>query len=349
MTVMPMIMNTQYREFVNVSRGAKFAADAGDLHNALGQFIIAINKDSQRVRAGHNFMQMMTPGSQMEALGWLGNYVTVYVEDDPFWDELAKAKSDDLDTFMRKNIGRIPLALQADVSSGLKLTGFLVAMRAFVNQTAPNMTNWETLTYKDQPYVKITPTETARSQEEHLENLAVYYSASGESLLVTLIEDMLKHSIDRRLARAEAKKKGDKPPEIEHPWLGQNVALTVDNKLIRLAAALMSQSRRPSQMQAASWNNLPILNEWKRRYPNEDPVKLHARFWNINLACPGGGNYVWNEKWQTMESTVYGHPGEPKDGPILHPFFQFLERADFGLTFEEQGLRAKASLTKEDK
>ncbi len=125
------------------------------------------------------------------------------------------------------------------------------------------------------------------------------------------------------------------------------MALAVQGKLLQYAAGLWTQSRRPSPMQADSWNNLPILNEWKHRYPNEDPVKLHARFWHADLVCPGGGEYAWNEKWQTMESTAYGHPGEPKNGPLLLPVYQYLEGGDFGLTFEEQGLRTKAILTRQ--
>jgi hypothetical protein len=346
LTVMPMILGTEYREFVNVSRGGKLPSDAADPHNALGQFVIAINKDANQVRSGANFLSMMTPGTKLDALGWLGNYLSIYVDEDPFWDELAKVQPEDMQKFLQKNVGRIPLAIYADVSSGFKLTGFLVGLRAFVDQSAPGMTNWETLTYKDQPYVKITPSERARSREEELENLAVYYVASGDSLLLTPNETLLKRSIDRQLAREEAKKKGEKLPEAQHPWLGENVSLAVQGKLVQFVAG-MTQYRRPSPTQIESWNNLPILTEWKRRYPKEDPVELASKFWHADLICPGGGKYVWNEKWQTMESTVYGHPGDSKEGPALQPFYQVLERGDFGINFEEQGLRAKVMLNRQ--
>ena len=48
------------------------------------------------------------------------------------------------------------------------------------------MTVWESLTYKDEPYVKITPSERAKQRDDELEKLAVYYSTSGEALIVTL-------------------------------------------------------------------------------------------------------------------------------------------------------------------
>ena len=72
-------------------------------------------------------------------------------------------------------------------------------------------------------------------------------------------------------------------------------------------------------MQRLSWGNLPILNEWKRLFPEDDSVALHERLWGVKLVCPGGGEYKWNESWQTFESTVYGHPAEPKNGPMAPP------------------------------
>jgi hypothetical protein len=60
--------------------------------------------------------------------------------------------------------------------------------------------------------------------------------------------------------------------------------------------------------------------------------------------CPGGGTYRWNEKWQTYESTEYGHPGEPKAGPTLAAGLRDIQSADFGLTFEPDGLRARGEV-----
>jgi hypothetical protein len=97
-------------------------------------------------------------------------------------------------------------------------------------------------------------------------------------------------------------------------------------------------------MQSLAWSNLPILNEWKRRYPDQDPQVLHERLWQERLLDPAGGRYVWNEKWQTMESTVYGHPGEPKPGPLRPSALNGLNSASLGVTFEEQGLRGRVQI-----
>jgi hypothetical protein len=41
-----------------------------------------------------------------------------------------------------------------------------------------------------------------------------------------------------------------------------------------------------------------------------------------------------------MESTVFGHPGEPKSGPASQ--FSKMTGGNLGVTFENQGLSAKA-------
>ena len=107
---------------------------------------------------------------------------------------------------------------------------------------------------------------------------------------------------------------------------------------------MMSTPSYQTTRKLRAWGNIPILNEWKRLFSNEDPVKLHERLWQTRLLCPGGGRYVWNEQWQTMESTMYGHPGQPKSGPAVPPGISDLAGGEFGLDFEDSGLRARAVL-----
>ena len=110
---------------------------------------------------------------------------------------------------------------------------------------------------------------------------------------------------------------------------------------------LLFRESYQSRQQILAWSNLPILTEWKRLFPDQDPVKVHEQFWQTKLVCPGGGSYVWNEKWHTMESTVYGHPGEPKPGPQQIAALANLTGANLGLSFEDQGLSAKVVLDRQ--
>jgi len=126
-------------------------------------------------------------------------------------------------------------------------------------------------------------------------------------------------------------------------WLGRSLGLQVDRKFIDVLIKAM-QDDYQAHLQMLAWNNLPILNEWKRLYPDKDPVKLHEQLWGVKLLCPGGGTYVWNDRWHTMESTVFGHPGEPKSGTAS--LFPGMTDANLGITFEDQGLSAKGIMNR---
>ncbi len=360
LTVMPLIWASDYRDVISYSQGAEFEPDAGDLHDTLAHVIMSLNTKSPRLRRQTNMLRMLTGNVQIEPLSWMGNNVGLYVDEDPFWKDLAAVPADELDEFMEKEGWRIPLAVRAEVSSGLKLTLFLAALRGFIEQAGPGMLNWETLTYKDQPYVKITPTERAIGQTEILSKLAIYYTASGKSLTVTPNEHVLQRAIEREMGRLEAAKhnsdkdtaaqdgaslKGSQAPTPQYHWLGSNLALHVDKRLLQVLAAA-GHDRYQHAMQDRAWSNLPILNQWKRRYGDKDPVELHQQFWQERLLCPGGGKYVWNDQWQTMASTVYGCPAAPQKGPLAPPLLQTVKQANFGLTFEEQGLRTRVELAR---
>ncbi len=124
------------------------------------------------------------------------------------------------------------------------------------------------------------------------------------------------------------------------PVLGENVGAQITGAGFE-KLALISDS---ADIRARAWGNLPILNEWKRRFPGEEPVALHERLWQVRLVDPAGGAYQWNEALATMESTTYGCPEAPRRGPIVPPALQAIQRANFGITFEGQGLRARAEL-----
>jgi hypothetical protein len=344
LTVMPLIFASEYHELVELSRGAKLAPTAGDPHDAPIQFVMGINHDALPMRSAGNLLQGAIPG-QTDPLSWIGSSIGMWVEDDPFWDELARKKDDqERWKFFEENVARLPVAVQIDVSSRIKLTAFLVALRGMIEQTAPGMVAWESLKYHDQAYVKLTPTERAKKElPPGVKEPCLFYAILPDGLLLTLNQRLLEQAIDRQAAREKAQADGKPIAAPAHPWLGASECLQFNQKAVTMLAELGREAYR-TQMQRLAWSNLPILNEWKRRYPDRDPVALHEQFWQTRLVCPGGGKYVWNEKWQTMESTVYGNPGQPKTGPSIPPALAELLHANFGLSFEDQGLRARLEL-----
>ena len=343
LTVMPLIAGTDYRQFINVTRGSGITPGSGDPHSeALLHLAMAINTQSETIQQAGNFLASINPSLKANPLGWVGESIAIYADQDPFWDKLNKA--DKSDKFLEMNYHQLPLALHCEVKNPLGLAAFLAALRAYLEQTAPKMTVWQNSEYNGQAYVKITSTQTGDAGA--LRNLAVYYAVTPRSLVLTLNEPLLKRALDRQSAREVAKADGKPEAAPLKPWLGTNLCLQVETQFLGAFQALTRDSYESGQ-QLLSWNNLPILNEWKRLYPSQDPVKLHEQFWRTKLICPGGGRYVWNDQWQTMESSVYGHPGEPKTGPGKILPLANITGANFGLTFENQGLSAKAVLDRE--
>ena len=344
-SVMPLIAGSKYREYIRVASGAKIKPQAGDRHKgALFHFALAVNLKSQTARQADSTLRALTRSlGKTTALGWMGESVAVYAEKDPFWAELAKANEQNKWQFLIQNIHRLPVVARAEVSNSLKLALFLTGVRTTIEQSAPGLTGWETLTWHKQPYVKITPTDQARrSAGDRLnKEFAIYYAATPRSLIVTLREDLLKQAIDRERAAVQAQKEKKPLPVSTPPWLGSSVAVQMDRDVLKFFEMLESKEYQ-AEAQARAWAAIPILNEWKRRYPKQDPVKFHQRFWQTTLHDGGGGTYVWNKAFQTMESTRYGYPGEPKQGPIWPAALRAVRALNFGITFEHNGLRAKA-------
>jgi hypothetical protein len=362
LTVMPLILGSGYREFVNISRGAKITAGAADPHAALVRTALAINTDSKTVKDWTNMALNFVPQFPGEPFGWLGGWVTIYIEYDPIWKELDETPPEKLDEFYRKNWQRIPIAVEIESIDPQKLTVFLDVLRAFLDKIMPETLIWDSFIYRDQTYVQVKFTENARHKYANDVDAALYSAPIDGVWILTPREDVLKRAIDRQLARAAGEKNSDKPEANEQaaapPWLGENLCLQIDRRMLNLLNQASSgiwgvlngpQPMTDLFMQERSWSNLPILNEWKRMFPDEDPVQVHERLWHTRLVCPGGGQYVWNDEWKTMESTIYGHPGQPKSGSKVAAQLLPFKAANFGVTFEEQGLRAKVELTRDAK
>lgn len=348
-TVMPLILNSSYRNYLDIVRGGKLADDAGDRHDeALYQLIFAVDPESRQLRSFEGFARAFMPGST-SPLSWIGGDLTFYVDDDPVWDKLAA--TEDYDDFVDENLSDLPLAVRIASKSTLKMAAFFAGLRVFVQQAAPNLTIWESFEHAGSTYVKISATEEAEDLGE-FEELSLFYVTLADGVTFSLREDVIRRAIDRRVARKAAGGEVDADAVSPTaagvaPLLGESVSLQVTERGVDVVRRVFDSSAR-NRLRIRSHAAIPILNEWQRRFGGGDPafdsVAFHDRHYGVRLVCPGGGAYVWNEAWETMESTVYGHPGKPLDGPSLPPAVRLYQRGEFGLTFEEDGLRARAGL-----
>ncbi|MFH1371429.1 MAG: hypothetical protein ABII09_09125 [Planctomycetota bacterium] len=347
-TVRPLTAGSDYREFIEIAGNKTLPDGAGDLHKeSLLHFVMSIDPNSPRVQRFGNFirpMETMTPDAGVNVFNWLGDWVSVYVDDDPLWQELDKAIADgnEIWEFMGNNVWRLPLAVHVDVGNSFKVVAFMVSIRAFIEQSAPEMTIWETLKHNESPYVKVSLSTQGRDGAPGgLRDAAIYYALTPKALILTMNETLLKRAMDRMGQDANSVK--SLKPDEKYKWLGDSAGVKAKQTAFTILQGVFGDNIN-RVFERRSWSNLAILNEWKRMYPKENPVDVHLRLWKTKLVCPGGGQYVWNEEYQTMESTIFGHPGKPKEVRKLpESLFEYSD-ADFGLTFEGDGLRARTVL-----
>jgi hypothetical protein len=314
-TVMPLSAGTEYAWLRELTRKGKLTPEAGDRHaEALLHFAVGL--------------QSAEPEFWFHA-GITG--IALYVEDDPIWSKLEKG-DDFQEYFDRHGWHGIPLAIHFDTTDPDEVAKQY--LRWLERDKTP-----ETRKHNGQTYVKLAATPTKYG------DYTCYYAKTPRGVVFACNEDVIRRALDRHHQRAEtAKEKKPRPSDAKlRPWLGDHTGLQLNRGALKLLSAVLSFNYQ-QMMQTRSWNNLPILTELKRRYPDRDPVALYEKAWGIRLYCPGGGQYAWNGEWHTMESTVFGHPGQPKRGPLLPQGLSQIEHLDFGLTFENDGLRARTVL-----
>ena len=380
LTVTPLVQRTQYAFLQALTQGVKIRDGMGNHREAIVQLTLAINKQSP-------IMQMLTltiPPQLYylkllgEALDWFDQSISVYLDDDPSLDDLTKLIQEIRHKGFDNNYHKVPSAewiplvqyeslmqwvpivlqspigIRIESTSNLKLTQFLLNLRSFLEATVPGMLKWELRTYREQAYARVSLSElfhqNMRPEEselaKQLEKVAIYYAIFDNALEISLQERVLQRAIDRNIERHATPMNAESPTNSDKSWQGQ-LKVKINKKLLLLLSSIAREDYQ-SKMQQIAWSNLPILNEWNRRYPSQDPLTIHERLWQTRLICPGGGAYVWDEQWQSFTSTVYGHPGNPKNGPAIPPLLEQFRSLNFDLGFENQGLRARIVLERDD-
>jgi len=197
-------------------------------------------------------------------------------------------------------------------------------VRVFAEQAVPGLLDFQTREHAGKKYVAMVIQEDAGFEETP----TLFYAVLPGALCLSFSSRVIENAIDRGIGRTE----GVAIPA-ETLWAGRSAALRIGGAFRDAVASDLIKLAIRDQLRARSWANLAILNEWKR-LGVEDPLAYHEERWGTRLVCPGGGDYVWNEAASTMESTAFGHPAGPKDGPLLPPALETLRQLDFGLDFE---------------
>jgi len=329
-TVLPLILATDYRELAGLTTGARLPPGAGDPHpEALAQFVMGFNRKSD------NFAKTIARyegfvGQQFEIAGWIGDWVTLYVDEDPVWDEFVKSKLAESE-FWEKRQWQFPVAIGISVHDPKKHDQFVKKFRDLINRFVP-------LEWTDVKYKEVTYTRVQQKGEEN--GVRIWSLSLPDQWVISPNEAVVRRAIDRHLARKES------GPAARPVWLGDSLGFTTKPKAAEYLRSWWSRSGLSSVQQEA-WSNIPILNEWRQFNRVSDPVAFHEQWWGERLLEPAGGKYVWNPDDGTMESTVFGHPGRPKGTrAILPAALAGLRGADFGITFERDGIRGRMELAR---
>ena len=351
-SILPLIEGSEYNDLRQVTGDQHFGSDASTpTHDTLLHAIVAVDMKTRTMRQMGNFLSSTAPNTGTNALGWIGKWASVQLEDGPFWKDLAKIKrkGGEVDEYLEENFHRIPVIAKVDVRNPFKMTAFLAAFRTFLSQTSPGMLAWENRTYQEQTYVRIALSESARREmrESAFRNFALHYRVQPGRLTLTLGEEHIKAEIDRSL-QTHAEDAEDAPAP-QPRWVGQSLGLRLTADSLPHIQNLF-QDNLATALQWRCWNNLHILNEWRREHGAHNALDHHEKTWHTRLTCPGGGQYQWNDKFQTYESTIFGHPARPKSPDILQTSpLANLQEISLGLTFEDDGLRARTEILRKPK
>ena len=346
LSILPLIGGTDYRQMIQMVGEVKLDSESGDPHpETVLHWVSAIDMNSPRFQQASNFAAIMAPSLGAGAFSWVGESFSFYLDNSPFFKDMQKAFLQDgikgVEDFSEKNFGRIPLGVNVEVRNPFKLTAFLAGLRAWIEQTSPGMTIWSSHSHKGQGYVKIAPGKGLEDRliKEGSAPIALYYVPSPKLLTISLSENIIQKAIERTLLQRE---ENSTLPKAK--WDGMSTAFHASRPIPSLFDLSMGQNVI-NGLQRKSWNNLHALNEWRIHLKKKDSLKYHQKVWHTDLLCPGGGEYQWNKKFQTYESTVFGHPANPKS-PKDFSLFGKWKAVDFGLSFENDGLRVRANLEK---
>lgn len=337
LSVIPLRLNSNYDAWISTAGEATLDQQAMTPHSeSIFMVSHAIDSTSETFRMADMQSSSMLPGIGANPLAWVGNSLSIFTDQDPYWEEMSQAE--DPEDFIEKNISRLPVGLRVGCKSPFKLALFLTTLRSFSEQAAPGLLLWETRKHEETPYVVIRTTERA-GLPNNME-IQLHYAALPDAFILSLNEDLLKRAISRNLKPIKSKiDSAESEPQLKQVFAQTKIsALQTYIKLLG--------DERPVQQKFVSWEALPILNEWKRLFPDEDPVQVHYKYFKETIHCPGGKGYQWNEELNSMESVAFGHPEAPRDGYIDIPILENWEEAKVAIGLKDNEFRLEAELTK---
>jgi hypothetical protein len=334
-TVMPLVASSDYRDLMDLARSVRFGATACDPHDeSLIHFTMAVDAAAAAMSDFENGARRLSADPEALALSWLKGGVSISVEPDPLFDAFDPERSE---REMLERLQSLPIILTAEVKDPVSLALLLTGIRAKVEDMGLGAVRWTKGKHRDVETMTLSGVPGFDAEK----TLSLRYTIVEGLLVVTLREDLLHQAIDRAVDRRGGKAVGQ-------PWIGESAALRVGKGFVDFLAKASERLWDQGQRELA-WRALPILTEWRRLWPDQDPVAVHEKLFKVRLVDPAGGRYVVDKDGVRIVSQTYGHPTETRPGPRRPNLMEGFKHLRAGLTFENDGVRARVVLEREGK
>lgn len=344
LSVIPLMIRTDYRQWLNWVGDARLRAGAGDEHaEALASLDVAVNPNSTYLAMARSVINQRN--ANIDLLGWIDGSFSLYLDNDPDWIKRL-AENSPYEWPSPRYFREAPVGFYVPSKDNLRMAGFMVALRALLDQFAPNVVRWDQRNHNGMAYSIATVVENNTDVEAD-ELPRGYYVTTPDGLTASLNEQVIKRAIDRHLERkkaaseAVANAEGD---EQDEDLAGPQIKMHVTGKAIG-AFGVTSAPTTQRRMSRLAWSNVPILNYFRHRYPDRDPLAVYRKLLGQELAEPAGGKYRWNDQLETYVSTHYGHHLAPQAGPTVIEAIGPEDKVETTLSFQDDGLRATLKIT----
>jgi hypothetical protein len=339
LTVRPLIAQSEYRWMRETVGDARLGPGSAGAHaGTLAHLALAMDFDAGEIASLDDLLSGATTDPTVQLFGWMAGGVGLYVEPDEalFAPWIAAKEADEGDLWLEDHWMDLPIALEIDSRDPLRLALCVNALRAFADGNAPSLLRWETREVGERRFVTIHATQELLGDDAE-RYPSIHYATLPDAWILSLREDVLLAAMARR----------DSAPDDAAPaWLGESAALHLDRGALELARALGAEEAQ-RRARATAYGPIALLDDWRRRFPGSDAAELYHALFGVRLVDPTGAAYVWDEAWETHASPAFGHPAQPRVGPAWPSLFDGLESVDLGVTFEADGLRARARLARE--
>lgn len=126
-----------------------------------------------------------------------------------------------------------------------------------------------------------------------------------------------------------------------------NLDLFLGRKFTLSTKSMLAKTlfNNPNEPRILAWQNLLLLNELRRQFPQRDPVETYKQLTGRNIASVPGGHYQWNEHWQSMECSILGCPGSSPPSSPLPQIWQPVKEVNVKNSVETNCNRIVVSVT----